>query len=107
MKRICISKDIPTWKTPVFTQNYKNVEMNQKFSKKCFLLFIYHLHFVKSVSSKFIFLSKALTQTDFIFDLQCHTFDSFFLKWPYSSFALLSNVATFLGFACFDIFPCH
>ena len=25
----------------------------------------------------------------------------------YSSFALLSNVATFLGFACFDIFSCH
>ena len=25
----------------------------------------------------------------------------------YSSFALLSNVATFLGFACFDIFFCH
>ena len=25
----------------------------------------------------------------------------------YSSFALLSNVATFLGFACFDTFSCH
>ena len=25
----------------------------------------------------------------------------------YSSFALLRNVATFLGFACFDIFFCH
>ena len=25
----------------------------------------------------------------------------------YSSFALFSNVAIFLGFACFDIFFCH
>ena len=25
----------------------------------------------------------------------------------YSSLALLSNVATFLGFVCFDIFSCH
>ena len=31
-----------------------------------------------------------------------NTFDD-----TYSSFAQLSNVATFLGLACFDIFSCH
>ena len=54
-------------KSCIYTKITKIVEMNQKFSKKCFLLFIYHLHFVRPVSPKFIFLSKSLTQTDFYF----------------------------------------
>lgn len=53
--------------------------MNSKFSKKCFPLFISYLHFVKPVSSKFIFWQTTLAQTVvLIFDLDCHTFDSFF-----------------------------